>query len=448
MRQMIRKCEATHDWCRVRDEDKQLPTPLIDLDGPENPRLIHTEKDDPNDWAKEAPIMRAIYESSFVIISAMTASDSTTGFLQRRRRRRFKPITVHHESVNPYLVRTMVLRPWLQSWTKSVEGEMSLLSSRGWVIQEWLILLRTLQFGHERTFWECRSDLVPEGDCYHEIDLTNDDLWKELGSEWQFNKHFLFPQEDFNYQPHLARTITRANQTLGRRLRAGTESLHKDVSDKFVAVSGITRRMHALLGDDTCIPGLWKGNLLQGLLWEGARNGKRNPEYSAPSWSWACMFTLASYPKDLDNPSDLWGFRTVNEALLAVANENPAPQEEEVHYASPEDDHALFSSWVRTVLSGVDISDGVFNMAFSNDSRAMCKVTEDGFLEFGREVEASPHRNDLFIGDAIRLSLDEPAPPEPFHRDSRWYIFELQHVVDRTFSCFGNTPKDMSGIAE
>ena len=63
---------------------------------------------------------------------------------------------------------------------------------------------RTLHFGHERVFWECRHDLIPEGDCYESIDLSDKDLYFKLGKEWEFNKHFLFPQEDFNYQQYLS----------------------------------------------------------------------------------------------------------------------------------------------------------------------------------------------------------------------------------------------------
>lgn len=55
--------------------------------------------------------------------------------------------------------------------------------------------------------------------------------------------------------------------------------------DKFVAISGIARRMHALLVDDVYVAGVWRKNLLQGMLWVTARNGKRIASYIAPSWS-------------------------------------------------------------------------------------------------------------------------------------------------------------------
>ena len=236
-------------------------------------------------------------------------------------------------------------------------------------------------------------------------------------------------------------------------------------SDKFVAISGIARRMHMLLGDDTYLAGLWEKNLLQGLLWLADRKGKRNTEYVAPSWSWACMITPVSYPNDLEDSSSVWDFSACDNALsdtqtyarqavagfcdVTLVTDDPFGQvsfgvveltgrwcrvriegcDNAGCYASPETDYAMFSAWATTLLPGVNISTGAFTLAFSDEGRATCRVTEEGDLEFDIQGGVSPHDNNLFSGDAIRFSLDEPPDPETFHQDGKWYTFELQHIM-------------------
>ncbi|KAF2026795.1 HET-domain-containing protein, partial [Setomelanomma holmii] len=226
-------------------------------------------QNDRDDWTKEAAIMGAIYENSLLTISATTAHDSTTGFLQKRRRR-FKPIPLEHKSVNPNLNQPIVLRPWLQSWTKSVEGDTSPLSSRAWVLQERLLPPRTLHFGQERIFWERRRALVPEGDCYHDIDLKR--------------RSYRRVAEASAPSPHSIENLHKTWFYIVQNYSIRNLTFQ---SDKFVAISGIARRMHALLGGNTYLVGLCRNDLLHGMLWTAARNGKRNSDYVAPSWSWA-----------------------------------------------------------------------------------------------------------------------------------------------------------------
>lgn len=149
---------------------------------------------DAADWAKEAAIMGDIFKNSLLTISATTAKNSTEGFLHPRTPR-FKPIQVEHISNNPLFTRRILFRPWLKSWASNIDGPDSPLSSRGWILQERLLPPRTLHFGHEQMFWECRSALCPEGHQYNPVSSEDGDLYFDLGgrTEWELNKLFLFP---------------------------------------------------------------------------------------------------------------------------------------------------------------------------------------------------------------------------------------------------------------
>lgn len=149
-------------------------------------------QDDKQDWERESAIMGEIYENSHITISATAAKDSTRGILHDRASR-FRPIVLPHSSENRELNRPMVLRPWLLSWSQSIDGSDSPLSSRGWVLQERLLPPRTVHMGHEQLFWECRTHKEAEGHAYvpcHQSDGT--ELFLRLGVEWQLNKNFLF----------------------------------------------------------------------------------------------------------------------------------------------------------------------------------------------------------------------------------------------------------------
>ena len=80
----------------------------------------------------------------------------------------------------------MVLRSWLQTQAASVDGPASPLGGRGWVLQERLLAPRTLNFGREQLFWECRECRHPEGHAYRSLS-AGDDLWFQVGGDWEVN---------------------------------------------------------------------------------------------------------------------------------------------------------------------------------------------------------------------------------------------------------------------
>ena len=58
------------------------------------------------------------------------------------------------------------------------------------MLQERLLAPRTLHFGREQLFWECRECRRPEGHAYQSLS-AGDELWFRAGGE--VSKLFLFP---------------------------------------------------------------------------------------------------------------------------------------------------------------------------------------------------------------------------------------------------------------
>jgi hypothetical protein len=61
-------------------------------------------------------------------------------------------------------------------------------------------------------------------------------------------------------------------------------------SDVLPALSGLAMRFQQAIGD-TCLAGLWSGDLKAGLLWSFDGSSNRSTTYRAPSWSWASVQT-------------------------------------------------------------------------------------------------------------------------------------------------------------
>lgn len=81
-------------------------------------------------------------------------------------------------------------------------------------------------------------------------------------------------------------------------------------SDRLAALAGFASRMQVMLEDEYCA-GLWKGDLIRGLLWNHGRhhragypsaddNGGLRGENIGPSWSWASLEgELDSWPNEV-----------------------------------------------------------------------------------------------------------------------------------------------------
>ncbi|OWY45241.1 HET-like protein [Alternaria alternata] len=104
--------------------------------------------------------------------------------------------------------------------------------------------------------------------------------------------------------------------------------------DRLPAIAGLARVMGEVLRDQY-LAGLWKGDLLEGLVWESAGammsrglnshlQNIRRRNYVAPSWSWATSKAMASLDVSVDADSDdpygriSGGFLRISGKLAAI----------------------------------------------------------------------------------------------------------------------------------
>lgn len=216
-------------------------------------------KNDSMDWLRESGHMRSVYGGGYVNIAASSATnvhegcfskppDHNGGFLARVTTSEFGRVQNFHS-----------MQVYQESTTRTH------LASRAWTLQEKLLSPRTIYFGDQGLFWECRvttgSEFLPNGFP----DKLGSQLVRPEGKAWNWYD--------------IVSDYSRAYLTHG--------------ADKLPALSGVARRQHEATGDEY-LAGMWREGLIKQLGWMTLRRKKR-PEWRAPTWSWTSIDTPTIY---------------------------------------------------------------------------------------------------------------------------------------------------------
>jgi hypothetical protein len=256
---------------------------------------IIQDSDDQRDWYNEAAQLQEVYSCAIFVIAAHDSPSSTSGFLQKHC---FMP------KVNNYSSEYNTVSWLLNGHTGALRD--SVLSTRGWVLQEQLLAKRIIHFTGFEMIWECGAGLQSESEStgyLQPMDLTR-----------------LVTNGNAACLPEVRDTgEERVDQNIDNFLRAKrTDSIYwvwrqivTDYSrrsltraeDRLVALSGIAKVFASRLSvdpQDSYFAGLWKDALIQDLLWRvssppNATRGAAGGTYVAPSWSWASITGAVHY---------------------------------------------------------------------------------------------------------------------------------------------------------
>jgi hypothetical protein len=194
-------------------------------------------QDDREDWQRESSIMGDIVKNAFIVIAA-----------------------AHSKGANAGLFNIRPQGPALHY----AEQPSSLLSTRAWTFQDEYLARRLLSFQRSELVWQCQISTR----C--ECQMPTQKKPRELSyKEW---RDYIVPEY--------------SQRRLSYR------------SDKLNALTGIAREFQSCLNDEY-LAGLWKGDLVRGLLWRTAEPDPGSTIYVAPSWSWASVDVPVDYPSYL-----------------------------------------------------------------------------------------------------------------------------------------------------
>ncbi|KAH7023770.1 hypothetical protein EDB80DRAFT_807854 [Ilyonectria destructans] len=155
------------------------------------------------------------------------------------------------------------------------------LLTRAWVFQERLLCPRILHFMNNWLIWECRAGILC--DCLFPEKETDETKFRRAISSQSMKMVDLAPTQ---LRSIWYATVMRYSQVMGNLTYE---------SDIFPALSGLANRISALLEDDY-MAGLWRSNLVEGLLW--THEGKRRPSKAQPKL-WRAKLVLGLH--------DRWG---------------------------------------------------------------------------------------------------------------------------------------------
>lgn len=239
-------------------------------------------QDDGEDWERESAKMTSIYMNSYITIAASGAKDSTVGCFIPRQPPKY--IGIPYKSTKQDIsgelqafllpMRKEALPDLYIDMSDHIEEPDHPLATRAWAVQERVLPHRTLHYGKHQMYFECNEGFKGENGLY---------------IPWRFHSIHLYKHDKYGLAvPEGDNSI---EQWYSLLWNFGAREMTRP-SDKFPAISGIARLFAERL-DDEYVAGLWRGSLIEGLLWQGL-GVRRVKEYRAPSWSWASVDGIAA----------------------------------------------------------------------------------------------------------------------------------------------------------
>lgn len=237
-------------------------------------------QNDIQDWQHEAAKMASVYRDASIVIGASNAMADSEGFLHPR----ITGAALYDENFHISLLPQEPQR--LNAESEPVRREP--LNSRAWTLQERYLPRRMISYGKTQVYWEC-SEMVAseEGDCMPRdgdrlglvtktaaIDKSICGIMGRSPGNIQDVNYFNWYE---TVKEYARRHITKP-------------------ADRLPALSGMARAISEVTGDEY-LAGIWKKGLIEGLLWCKAQNDLllTQPEYRAPSWSWASLDGLINF---------------------------------------------------------------------------------------------------------------------------------------------------------
>ncbi|KAH7069925.1 heterokaryon incompatibility protein-domain-containing protein [Paraphoma chrysanthemicola] len=232
-------------------------------------------QDDDADWQHECASMAKVYSDCVVTLASPDARDCHAGFprgLHPTPTNKWCNLPVHWlGTTKPDSLR--LVHPYDTDHGR-VDWDNSPLAKRAWVFQERLLSPRWIYFGTNHLYFECTTA--------------------------QFDEHLRVPQlssiraKHYSYAPKDTMSFRTHKEGLHnwyRMLKTYSQLSLTHGSDRLPALSGIVTRF-AQKFDDEYVAGLWRKDLVYGLIYMVDTNEHPRPRslhpsaVRGPSWSW------------------------------------------------------------------------------------------------------------------------------------------------------------------
>ena len=239
------------------------------------------------DWELELSSMAEIYRCSTITIAATASNNAGAGCQPVRNK---LPLVACRPAPGITIVPEYRRDKWI--------FQKGALEARAWTFQEVQLSQRVLRCGGEELVWQCRSckrrEGEPTAEKRHDAESlgvffgtrTLDDFTQRNYSE-QFYRWYQIVQE------FTARDLTFAEDRLpafsGMASYSGALLASPVDSQQVAVANSVWQTSGGQTGSLTYLCGLWKEDLLHGLVWRSIYPASKLVPYQAPSWSWAAV---------------------------------------------------------------------------------------------------------------------------------------------------------------
>jgi len=399
------------------------------------------------DWTLQASQMREIYENSTITLVAADSISVVQGFLSLRNEHDV-PLTWRLDdpsSESPcggHIQQVYVSKSRCPNDDK-LDGPWT---NRGWTFQESLLPNRLLFYSSSQMVWKCCQEIRYERGNRHNPML---EVAKEFSDEggrnfWGFDLFTKFKLMHW-YLDLLGNSIARSQgkYRLWYELVEGYSSRQlKYHSDRLVAISGLAARYGSALGNDQYLMGLWRADIIRGLLWRvqeeklldhWTRSKVFSKEFHAPSWTWVGVPLGSVIRNDHAGVVDFNPLATVRDAGIEhLGSPNPF----EVAHNGIINLHGPTFRFFKLYHEDWQTP----ATALSAFERHLSRVIEDEYLQRAKEFShegnyaavlmlqhlvAIDHRIDVLILEAVPVAPN--AKPTTFKRVG---VFKLVYFAD------------------
>jgi Heterokaryon incompatibility protein (HET) len=292
-------------------------------------------QDDESDWSKQSSQMTEIYGRSTVTLVPVSSQCVSQGFLMSRNQRYLAVpwrMPEYHGENNQNSVLRQVYLSEFRSREDRLEGPWS---ERGWTLQEGLLPQRVLFYTSKQMVWKCGRETLYERGIRKEplLEVVRGILdepggrpfWDlDLFTKWKLLRWYVQGPEcrksDDKYLIWHSLIEDYSTRQFSRP------------QDRLVAISGLAQSYGDVIGDDQYCAGLWKQDMIRGLLWRtpGAMlfdasiaHRKVVGNVVSPSWSWVEAASTFPIRNDWAHIMDFQkkaAIENVNSSLVETSN--------------------------------------------------------------------------------------------------------------------------------
>ncbi|KAF2094618.1 HET-domain-containing protein [Rhizodiscina lignyota] len=240
-------------------------------------------QDSPGDLKTELSRMAGIFANGYLTIAGPSSTNSQEEFLRERQ------AGLHYVQLGepPF---NLYLRKRVQSFEDEIQN--APLNRRAWVFQELQLSRRILYYGVNNMIWSCRKGWRREDSIIGAFKPQVQTLYhgqQQIMASRRTSK---------GKSTNEVQSLIRKSNWYHLVDEYSRKQLTYPATDKLLAISAIAQEVRRLTGD-TYLAGLWKSDIVNGLLWrrslvvyadisKSEMNGFVALEGSGtPSWSWA-----------------------------------------------------------------------------------------------------------------------------------------------------------------